>query len=413
MPRCAYCVRFRRDRRGYPLRPARHARDTSMPRCDRHWRYVCAVCGKARHFNGVAWCPREDRFVCLHCAPAHRRRTGRFGGWAYAYRLRCPWRNEWHVALDRAEYDGTHPWSLHPSKTRRREGMSRSEAIEPWWSFDEIPAERVTDGHVRQGWNAVAEWWVRRYSEKGDVNREWVIDPLIFEMLGDVRGRRILDAGCGYGYLARALARRGARVDGVDLSPKMIELARRKESEDPTGARFRVGNLAKLSGYPANRYDVVVANVVVQDVRDLRAAVREIARVLRPGGRFVFSTTHPAFELPPSRWIIEPEDSERIEDRLYKAVDRYFDRTAARWSPAGEPPAILGFHRPLRDFFEALREAGLLVSRLEEPLPSPKALRERYREFADFLRIPLFLVIEAVKPRRRTRRSSGICGSRR
>jgi SAM-dependent methyltransferase len=142
----------------------------------------------------------------------------------------------------------------------------------------------------------------------------------------------------------------------------------------------------------------VVSNIVLQDIRRLTEAIREIERVLRPGGRFVFSITHPAFEAPvPGRWVKEPQDTERIEDRQYLAVDRYFDRLAVFWGVQGHP-TVAGFHRPLRDYFEALHATGLLVARLEEPGAGGEALGRHYREFADLLRIPLFLVVEAIKP---------------
>ncbi len=141
-----------------------------------------------------------------------------------------------------------------------------------------------------------------------------------------------------------------------------------------------------------------MSNIVLQDVRRPAEAVAEIHRVLRPGGRFVFSITHPAFEAPvPGRWLVEPADSERIEDRRFLAVDRYFDRVAVFWGPPGKPLAV-GFHRPLRDYFEALRDAGFLVSRFEEPVPSEEVVERFPRHFTDMLRVPNFLIIEAVKP---------------
>ena len=211
---------------------------------------------------------------------------------------------------------------------------------------------------------------------------------------------RILDAGCGTGYLGRILARRGARVDGVDVSRGQLEAARAEEKRAALGIHLHQADLAHLGMFRAGTFDAAVSNIVLQDVLHLLAAVREIHRVLRPGGRFVFSITHPAFEAPvPGRWVIEPADSERIEDRKGMLADRYFDRPAVYWGPPGKPLAV-GFHRPLRDYFEALSAAGFLVSRYEEPLPLPEALRRFPRYFRDMARLPNFLIIEAVKPLR-------------
>jgi len=277
--------------------------------------------------------------------------------------------------------------------------MTPSEDVPDRWAFKVAPTEGITDEDVRTGWDDVATWWVSRYTAKGDINREWVIDPALFEILGDVKGRRILDAGCGTGYLARLLARAGASVDGVDVSEKQLDSARADQAPAKRAIRYHHGDLADLRSFRDATFDIAVSNIVLQDVRRLPEAVREIHRVLRPGGRFVFSITHPSFEAPvPGRWAIEPADSERIEDREGMIVDRYFDRVAVYWGPPGEFLAV-GFHRPLRDYFEALHRAGFLVSRYEEPLPTEEALKRFPRYFRDMLRLPNFLIVEAVRPK--------------
>ncbi len=276
--------------------------------------------------------------------------------------------------------------------------MTRSEEIPVPWSFRVAPAETASREELRASWDKAASWWISRYTSRGDLNREWVIDPLIFDWMGDVADLRILDAGCGEGYLSRSLAERGAEVDGVDLSAELLAVAKKQEARKPLGVCFWRADLSDLSIFPPSSFDLAVSNIVLVDVARYREAIKEIFRVLKVGGRFVFSITNPAFEAPvPARWVREPRDSFRIEDRRYLAVDRYFDRVAVFWGPPGGKIAIGGFHRPLRDYFEALHEAGFVVSRFEEPVPSEEALRRHFYYFADLLRVPLFLIIEALK----------------
>lgn len=396
-PACRYCVAIQARDGGYPAQPARHAPGSSHPRCDLHWRFACERCRQARHFNGTAFCPREEAFFCLHCAPEHRAPRDAFWAWSYSYRLSCPWHEEWHAALDRLEFEGMHPWQRNATWARERRGMSPSEEVDPLWSFRVESVDTVGDEDVRRSWNAVAAWWVPGSTPKGDVNREWVIDPVLFRLLGEVGGEQILDAGCGTGYLARLLAQRGASVVGVDLSATLLEAARREEEREPLGIAYHESDLADLSFLADSTFDVAVSNVVLQDVRRLREAVREIHRVLRPGGRFLFSITHPCFERPlPGTWVREPPDTERIEEWHHLAVDRYYEVAAVHWGPAGRPQ-IVGFHRPLQAYVAALHAAGFLVARLEEPQAVPEALETHYRHFADLERVPLFLVVEAVK----------------
>lgn len=396
---CRYCKAIRTHRRTYATRIATRALRTSHPRCDLHWRYVCVICSRPRHFNGMSFCDRADRFFCVACSPEHRVSQRPFWGWKYSYRLKCPSCGGWHAGLDRLEFEGRHPWQIHPSWVRRRAGLDRARAVPPRWSFRLVHSDSIQDVDVRRGWDRVATWWVGRYSARGDLFREWIIDPVLLDWLGDVDGLRVLDAGCGAGYLSRVLARRGARVVGVDVAEGLLAHARREEAREPLGVRFVRADLAALGRFPARSFDLAVANVVLVDVRRLRRAVAEVFRVLVPGGRLVFSLTHPAFEAPvPGAWVREPDDSERIEDRLFLKVDRYFDRVGIYWAPPGLP-RVPGFHRPLRDYFDALFAAGFVVRRYEEPTASREALRRHHQVFADLLRVPLFVLMEAVKPR--------------
>jgi 2-polyprenyl-3-methyl-5-hydroxy-6-metoxy-1,4-benzoquinol methylase len=356
----------------------------------------------------MSFCERDGKFFCIACAPEHRVSRRPFWGWRYSYRLRCPWRAEWHAGLDRLEFDGRHPWQTRPGWSRARTGLDPARTVPPRWSFRIVPANRILDADVRQGWDRAAPWWVARYTDRGDPFREWILDPLLFEWLGQVRGLRILDAGCGGGYLSRLLAGRGARVTGVDVSSGLLAYARAEETRESLGVRYARADLADLSRFRTGSFDIVVANVVLVDVRRYRAAIAELYRVLAPGGRFVFSLTHPSFEVPaPGMWVREPEDSERIEDRRFLRVDRYFDRVGLYWGPPGVS-GVPGFHRPLRDYLDAVFAAGFLVSKYEEPTATTESLRRHHHVFADLLRVPLFVVVEAVKPRgRRPVRSAG------
>lgn len=89
----------------------------------------------------------------------------------------------------------------------------------------------ISEEEISKAWDKAADGWSSRYSEYGDMNRRFVIDPVIFRILGSVKGLFILDAGCGNGYLCRLLARRGAKVFGVGISKRFIEIAMRKEGE--------------------------------------------------------------------------------------------------------------------------------------------------------------------------------------
>jgi 2-polyprenyl-3-methyl-5-hydroxy-6-metoxy-1,4-benzoquinol methylase len=107
--------------------------------------------------------------------------------------------------------------------------------------------------------------------------------PPLLELLGDITGRRVLDAGCGEGYLARVLAARRARVTGIDLSPRLIAMPRAKNPAGDIG--YRVADLSQPVPGIAGRFDAVASYLVLNDVQDYRGFAATLAASLKPGGR--------------------------------------------------------------------------------------------------------------------------------
>jgi len=279
-----------------------------------------------------------------------------------------------------------------------REGLdSEVELPKPTSVYVPLKEASVTEERISQAWDKVADVWNSKYTEYGDSNRKFVIDPAIFHLLGSVKGFSVLDAGCGNGYLCRLLAKKGAKVIGIDTSKRFVEIAKQKEEEKPLGIKYHVGNLCNLSMFRDEMFDNVVSNLVLMDVNDLDKAIKELQRVLKKNGKLVFSIMHPCFYAPVHGWVRIPQDSDRKEDWLYWKVDRYFDRSMEIWRYFDSPP-VYSFHRPLSDYMMTLIENEFAIFNFEEPVPSKKAMKEHYREFGDeYDRIPWFLVIGAKK----------------
>lgn len=277
-------------------------------------------------------------------------------------------------------------------------GLSRNKRLKPWGWMRWAPLELQPPSlrKIQKGWDDAAEKWDASYGKYGDSYRQNIFNPALSPLLDDVKGKRILDAGCGAGYLSRLLTEKGAKVTGVDLSKKFIEIAKRYEKKKPLGIRYEVANLASLSRFPSATFDIVVSVYVLCDTRDSGKAIREIARVLKHNGHFIFLISHPCFGWQAGAWERIPEDSQRDEDCLYFKVDNYFERGTmeTQW---GELPILLSFHRPLSDYFRFLKESGFLVRNLIEPQPLRKALQARPREWGRENRIPPVLIIDAIK----------------
>jgi SAM-dependent methyltransferase len=262
----------------------------------------------------------------------------------------------------------------------------------------------MSDALAQEGaasWEALAEGWAERVRTGTDFARQYILDPAHLAVLGDVSGKRVLDAGCGEGRFARMLAERGAAVTGIDFSHRMIELAREAEEREPRGIEYQQADMADLGSFEDGAFDIAVAYLSVIDVARYEEALKEVSRVLKPGGQFVFSLVHPCFCTPGSDWeprvpgIVPIRDA----DRLYRKVDNYRPACDVRfrmWPTA--PVETINFHRPLSDYAGACRAAGLLIRDIVEP-HADEAVSERIDFFRGEFRAPTFIILDCVKAR--------------
>jgi SAM-dependent methyltransferase len=200
--------------------------------------------------------------------------------------------------------------------------------------------------------------------------------PAVLELLGDVTGLRVLDAGCGPGLYAEALVEAGAVVTAFDASPTMVELARAR-----VGGRadVRVADLDRpLSWLDDASQDRAVLALVLHHVPDRVAALAEIARVLRPGGRLVVSTSHPTQD-----WL---QDGGSYFDRTW-VEDTWQDDWAVRW-----------WRQPLDAWCAEFAEAGLVLERLVELRPAA-SMADRHPQVHDALEhSPGFVAFRLLRP---------------
>ncbi len=241
---------------------------------------------------------------------------------------------------------------------------------------------------IKKEWNDAAESWVDFVRKGKDYTRYGLNSPATFELIGDANRLVVLDLACGEGYNTRILARKGAKVTGIDFSEKLIELARQDEAENKLGIRYFVLDAANLKGLPDNSFDLITCFMALQDIEHFEKAASEVSRVLKVGGRFVFSIPHPCFET-----II-------IKGKRVNAAKRYFGmiKYPIQWNMErlSKPFRTTSFHRTLTDYFESLYLSKLFVRRLVEPKLSKDALI-KYPYLRNALDRPQSVVVESVK----------------
>ena len=248
-----------------------------------------------------------------------------------------------------------------------------------------------------EGWQAMADWYDAKQGDDGDVWHRALIDPALLEVVGEVEGLRVLDLGCGNGYIARKLARRGAQVTGIDASAPIIGHARRREAAAPLGIEYHVADASRLAIFGEEAFDLVVANMSLMNIEDAGGTISEVSRLLVRNGRFVASLSHPCFDQgPTSGWLVEKVG---ITTTVARRVGRYREPFSAPipWRIEGKVHETIGFHRPLSWYFRTLRDAGFVVSRFEEPVPTKAFMESESPEGPWIAEIPLHAVIEAVK----------------
>ncbi|MDD7941693.1 class I SAM-dependent methyltransferase [Actinomycetospora lutea] len=245
----------------------------------------------------------------------------------------------------------------------------------------------TTPGSPADTYAANADFWVKIIREQLDRYRTELTDGSVLDAVGDCSGTRVLDGGCGEGYMSRLLAERGASVVGVDTSETLIASARHHPDARTLGIDYKVANLENLPE-PDATFDIAVCNHVLSDVADPASALRELGRVLRPGGRLVALMLHPCFYTAHA----ERDASGSIPVATYfseRRVDQPFV-VAGLESPA---EVHMNF-RPLEFYSQAITDAGFLISGLSEPHPPAEWLREVAWWKKNFVR-PLFLLISA------------------
>ncbi|MGG4203773.1 class I SAM-dependent methyltransferase [Paenibacillus jamilae] len=242
-----------------------------------------------------------------------------------------------------------------------------------------------TEEAIRR-WDMHAGNFTAKYTEEGDRSREVLLNPALQACMGPLGGKKVLDAGCGEGYLSRKMARAGALVEAVDYSTEMLRLAKER-TPSALGITYHHGNLEKLQMFGDQSFDLIVSNMVIQDLAHYEQAIAEMRRLLVPGGRFIFSILHPCFQTPQSGWV-----KDETGKKLYWKVDQYFNEGPLEQAiPYDQEEKFLYFHRTLSSYVQTIIEADLLLEGMIEPKPSAEIL-EQYPDYREDLNVSNFLI---------------------
>src|SRR5829696_6678203 len=139
----------------------------------------------------------------------------------------------------------------------------------------------LTNADIINAYSNIPQEVIEGFGDEGDLTRQYLLNPALFGLLGDVRETPILDAGCGQGYLARMLARRGARVSGLEPSDGFYRYAVQREQTEQLGIQYIQADLSTWEP-PTSTFQTVIANMVLMDIPNYEPALRNCVLVLQP-----------------------------------------------------------------------------------------------------------------------------------
>jgi SAM-dependent methyltransferase len=239
---------------------------------------------------------------------------------------------------------------------------------------------------MNNGWERSAQAWIDSMGERGergDWGRQHVLDPVMMACVAAGRFGNALDVGCGEGRFCRMLKAAGVRPTGIDPTPALLEVARQR---DPAGD-YRIGRAERME-FEAASFDLVVSYITLIDIPDFRAAIREMARVVKPGGSLLIANLTGFTSACAAQGWVKDDSGEH----LHYPVDNYLDEFSFWFEWSGI--RIENWHRPLEAYMSAFLEAGLALKFFAEPGPvsGQQVHQERAR------RVPWFVVMEWARP---------------
>ncbi|HBY99889.1 MAG TPA: hypothetical protein DEO84_01085 [candidate division Zixibacteria bacterium] len=249
---------------------------------------------------------------------------------------------------------------------------------------EDNPGSKNSNSHNKKQYDLYGKLYdIKRQDPVTSFWNDQIDIPAVTKLLKkELKGKRVLDLGCGSGIFARRLVAKGAKVVGIDNSQTMIKLAIPRLPS----VKFVTGDARKLP-FQNEVYDIIVSNLFIHYTKDLLPLFREINRVLEVNGEFVFSFHHPMAEVTRYR---------TIKERIAAELLPYYHQDSYKWKMA-KRMVLISYHHTFEDIFKALNKSGFMVAELAEPRPQKSKESINPEAFKFTSQYPSFCAIRAIK----------------
>jgi 2-polyprenyl-3-methyl-5-hydroxy-6-metoxy-1,4-benzoquinol methylase len=225
-----------------------------------------------------------------------------------------------------------------------------------------------TKSQIMAYWNEIADEWEKKIGDKGDPFRQYMLTPLIFDLLSACKGKTCLDVGCGNGYLIPMLIKKGFKTYGLDISTKQLQYAKKRAKENCLYNE----DIETIKVNRLQRFNIIIANMVLDGIENINFALQNCYSLLAKRGSLIFTIPHPCFYYQS------------------KGITSYLKERHSKVTMVNVTRGVLFFHRPVAFYLNALIENGFIIKKILEP-PTPSGLKS-YLKQTGRSKVPCFFI---------------------
>ena len=251
---------------------------------------------------------------------------------------------------------------------------------------------------VKSEWNSMAAAY-ELYNNSPDSYSYTIEWPCIQELLPDLRGKSILDFGCGTGIFSFLLEKYyPAKIIGLDLSEAMLKIATEKAREKKSSAQFVLGDANKLASYFDETFDLVFSSTTTQYLTNFDVLFENISRLLKVNGTCILSIIHPVYSAmyPIEHGDAFPDDGEWVV-RYLDQRKRAYIQPWIEYNDNFENQLSRSYHYTFSDYINAILRAGLKIQEIREPLPPELWKATSFGRYDNYIETPTYMIIKLTK----------------